>query len=263
MRRAVQMGIGSLAILGALLSGIVASYAAPSISQTGKTTKVQCYEFNLANDQKGRRVTDVHFGLSKQVPSNFQAPPDWGWSVSPTGVLTFQTPPAAPAPGATVTRNPIDPGKSLSGFRFCLPTLDPNVTISISYDRGPASAAAAFQGKNLGDTIVHTAALYCTTLRVRAPAEQDVWDIHLSKDKDAISDPGIDRVSAPKGWSVDVGPKEATLQAGKDADPIKAGTTVDLDICTKLGSPRLAWKFTDKDHKDIAGASGTAQTFAP
>jgi hypothetical protein len=245
--------------LQALLSSPAAAQNG-TITQPGATTTLRCYEFDLKNTDPSRKLQDIHFVFPRENPQHMTFPPDWGATVtpgtaaSPGNKLVFQTPPAAPPPGATVTKNPIDPGKTVGGFRFCLPVLEKGVTITLSYDTGADVAAGIFQGATVGGTVVRNAALHCATFHLTAPVESEVYDIHLDRQANGAS-PGFDDASL-SNWTVNAGSDSLTFDAGNNA-AIPGGGTRDFEVCTKTANATFDWSFTDKEHKAIPGAKGS------
>jgi hypothetical protein len=244
---ALLTAIGLLALSGPAV-------AQAKITQVGATTGLNCYNFEVTNPENERKLTDIHFRFPKSRPSHMAAPAGWDATLGPGGRLVFVTPPSAPPTGSTIAKNPVDPGKTLEGFRFCLLKLEEGVRISLTFEKGPAVPAGVFQGKTEGSTIVRNAQVYCATLRVTAPEGTAVSDIHFGKSASSIASPHFDDISAP-GWNVDAVDDQVTLDVGKGAS-IAPGKTKDIDVCTRTKNAKIDWYLTDKDHKQIPGAKG-------
>jgi hypothetical protein len=233
--------------------------AAAGVEQIGDKTTYHCYKFNVANHVSGKKITDLHFSVpgaaGGRVPAKYMGTPaDWGAEIDPSGSLVFKTPPSGAT--GTVGTNPIESGKpALHGFRFCLPK-KMDLKYSISYSDGSTSTPTNFGGVELGGTVVHNSELHCVKIRITAP-DASVYDVHFQSVDE--SNPHFDHVELLEGWTG--GPSEdgKTVDVTAGTKPIEAGQTREFELCFEHIPPRIAWKFTDKDHHDIPGASGKAK----
>jgi hypothetical protein len=245
----------ALWFLGTLISVPCAQGQGGSIAQTGKASTERCYDFEVKNDQEKRNITDLHFHFPRGMkPEHMQVPTGWGWTAGADS-LSFETPPTNAT--GTVSPNPVKPDSpALSGFRFCLPKETKDITISTSFNEGANSAVRLFQGVEAdSETPVRkTSHLHCFKLKITAPPETAVYDIHL---RGSISSPrpGFDDFELPKGWKVQgVEATGADIELGDT--PLEGGKSEEIGVCV-TGSPEvIKWTFTDKEHKDIKNAEG-------
>ena len=233
-----------------------------SATEDGKAKVWRCYNFSVSNTEEARKITDLHFGgLPAGSAGHIKAPTGWQGAQGGDGTLTFKTPPD-PTPGGGGTTSstpaaPIDPGKTLDGFRFCLEQ-DQKITISISYDKGANSQATVWQGVDVGSgkPVRHDSKIRCHTIVLQAPSDAEVSDAHFSKNAGS-SDPGFDDVGLPTGWGGGASGAGVDLDAGKS--PIGKGDKQTVEICVRGNPDKIDWKLTDAAHKDIPGASGTVK----
>jgi hypothetical protein len=232
-----------------------------SAKEDGKPKAWRCYDFSVTNTEKERKITDLHFGLPAGATTGHVKTPTGWQGAEAGGTLTFKTPPDAPPAGggptvATTPAAPIDPGKTLDGFRFCLDKGE-KITISISYDQGPNSQATVWQGveADSGKAVRRTSTLRCHKIILQAPSDAEAFDAHFSKHGD--TDPGFDDVALPSGWSGGASTDGVGLDAGKS--PIGKGDKQTVEICVKSNPDQIDWKLTDAAHNDIPGAKGTVK----
>jgi len=242
--------------LGSLISIPGAQAQGGSIAQTGKASTERCYDFDVKNDPDNKRnITDLHFNFPRGMkPEHMKAPTGWGWTPGANS-LSFETPPANAT--GTVSPNPVKPDSpALEGFRFCLPKETKEITISTSYNEGANSPVRVFQGveADSGTPVRRTGRLRCFKLKVTAPPETAVYDIHL-RGSISFPKPGFDGLEVPKGWKVqDVDEKRADIELGDT--PLEGGKSEEIGVCITGSTDVIKWTFTDKEHKDIKGAEG-------
>ena len=177
-----------------------------------------------------------------------------------SGDLIFKTPPTQT--GHTVSPSPIEPGKTLKGFRFYLTGKTKTHTIFFSYDDGTNSPPLRVDdvgGENVtvSDSDEKTAhiprqgTIICTNVVVTAPKEKDASDIHFT---------GLAEVTAPPGWhSSMLDEKTGTfvLETDYPGPPLAKGKALVVQIYVKEKGTNVKWKLTDAEHNDIPGASGS------
>lgn len=227
-----------------------------NITQTGTATTERCYDFEVRNDPGNKRnITDLHFNFPRGMkPEHMKAPTGWG-SAPDANSLSFETPPANAT--GTVSPNPVKPDSpALEGFRFCLPKETKEITISTSYNKGANSPVRLFQGVEAGSNtpVRRTSRLHCFKLKITAPPETAVYDIHF-RGTISFPKPGFDDLEVPQGWRVQgVDEKGADIELGDT--PLEGGKSEEIGVCV-TGSPDvIKWTFTDKNHNDIKGAAG-------
>jgi hypothetical protein len=237
--------------------------AAAGVEQIGNKSTYHCYKFNITNRASGKKITDLHFsvpgGAGGRIPAKYmRAPADWGAEIDSDGKLVFKTPVnSAPTSGtgAKPPENPIDTGKTLHGFRFCLPK-KMDLTYSISYSDGSTTTPTDFGGVQIGGTVVHNYTLQCVKIRITAP-DAAVYDVHFQSVDE--SNPHFDHVELPDKWSGGPSENGKTVDLDAGTNPIEPGKSVEIEMCFEHVPPRIAWKFTDKDHHDIPNAGGKAK----
>jgi hypothetical protein len=225
-------------------------------TEVGKAVTWNCYDIDVTNDQEDRNITDLHFVLPPGSAKRLKAPGGWDAAQGADGILTFKTPPPPPASGTAEKAAPIGPGKTRLGFTFCLEKPQDNVTVSISYDQGPNSAAQIVQGVEAGSrkAVRHLRTMDCYQLTLKAPSDADVYDAHLDRNA-ASADPQFDEVALPTGWSG--GTSNGGIAIEGPATPIKKGESISIEVCMKGKPEKIDWRLTDVSHADIPGAKGT------
>ena len=263
--------------LGILLAGLSLACSATAYAQVGSITQQSrqnwnCYNFDIVN-AGDRTIKDLHFTFPKGFePWHMNMPNDWSATADLTDPnnesLTFETPPTqstrtastgpgAPAPApSTVSPNMVAPGKSLSGFRFCLKNETKQVRIRFSYKEGADSLAEIFQGVKAGSSVKvrHNSVLHCSTLKIVAPADIQVFDIHFSWARNDIR-PKFDDVVLPTGWKVTkTSDEELDIETGPT--PLAPKKPETIDICLGQGAETINWAFTNKNHAVIEHTGG-------
>jgi hypothetical protein len=247
-------------LVGMLAAVPVALAQGGSIVQDGKANNWRCYDFEVKNifdphdEENKRNIKDIHFRFpSGFKPEHMKAPDGWGWTAGPNDSLSFETPPANAR--GTVSPNPIKPGEpALDMFRFCLKQETKEITIETSYDRGANSPVEVFQGKQADSEIPvrRTSRLHCIKLKITAPAEMAVFDIHFHES----ASPDFDGFDLPQGWTAQaLGKNAAEIDLG-DAS-LAGGKSEEVGVCLRGDPEEIKWTFTDKDHKEIKGSAGT------
>jgi hypothetical protein len=268
MGRAIATALWPLTALSMFLAPLTACQdkgggtqekTAASAKEDGKAEQWRCYDFSVKNGGEIRKITDLHFTLPAGVTAgHVVTPTGWQGGHDANGALIFKTPPDPPAGGGTAApppAAPIDPGKTLEGFRFCLKK-DEKISISMSYDRGDPSAATVWQDVEAGSdkAVRRTSILRCHKIVLRAPSDTEASDVHFSQNA-ASSKPNFDDVVLPSGWSGGAAGDGVDLDAGKS--PIGKGETQSVVICVRGNPDKIDWKLTDAMHNDIPGAKGT------
>jgi hypothetical protein len=261
----LQILLGGTAVAILALSSHVPSAPAPpkmGVEEIEKTTTYNCYNMTIEHGDKTRNVTDLHFRLPAGAPHHIEAPAGWDWTVGPGGTLVFQTPPANPTAGggsSVPAANPIKANEPLDGFRFCLLKKQDNISAELSYDQGANTTVEIIEHVEAGSgkPVRHNSILRCVKLKITAPEDSDVFDVHLEGSV-ADSSPHFDGVTLPTGWSGGpggAGNNEVSIDAA--GAPLGKGKSAEIGVCL-LGQPeKINWKFTDKNHQDIPNAKGT------
>lgn len=220
-----------------------------------------CYTFSVTNHVSGKQITDLHFsaGGTKVPGEHTRVPTNWDATNDANGDLVFQTPPASTAASggtaSTTPTNPIGTNKKLGGFRFCLPK-QMMLSFTISYSDATSTSPSKFGTVQVGGVVTHNYTLTCIKVKITAPADIAVWDVHLGG---VGKSHAFDEISLPSGWSGSISSDGTGVDIGTGNTPLAPGATAEIGLCFRDPPASITWKLTDKDHKDIPGASGQAK----
>jgi hypothetical protein len=252
---------------------LLASGACAPIDVTG-SQRYFCFEFTPTNGTD-LAVVDIHIPLGgPPVDVTPQAPDYWEGQFVPGGGLVFRTPvtPVPPAPGATTIAlpprpRPIAPGERYGPFRFCLDRAQQSGPMLFSH---PAGAARAFspgtvldaQGQAIplaadGSTpLTSTAEAYCFDLTITAPNNSAVETVRL----EILNPPKVHETFVdgwgPQDWQVNVTGANLAAFGVANRNPIPAGESRTLRVCTTKNNLRIRWQFDDPQGQPIPGQAG-------
>jgi len=187
-------------------------------------------------------------------------PPKWEAGIDANGDLVFKTPPS-PLAGPHSSRpeeDPIEPGGDGKAFRFCLPVSPKGTELAfrVSYADGTVVPQGKFGPVPAGGMVVHNFALTCVKVRITTQ-DTPVYDVHFASVNEY--NPHFDHVEPPAGWHGGESDDGTVVNLETGMTPLAPGQSADVELCFEHVPTRIAWKFTDAQHRDIAGASGEAK----